>query len=647
MNTRDKLSTIQILAAKRILAFLSSNDSMNTVNGINLLNETYKTVLENMKAEQDAFVGVKFTLFNDVVRTLKRRLRQLPIRETENTLSIQTVRNILLVSVLTRDDSTISSLQDFMMELGGCISFRKNSGEVHNSYIWGEIFRYLLLKGGYYFSDDIHDASAREKYIKYLHVLAFDYYCGLLRSGITDILKQDLYGSFVRNITIDSRHGAQAKYSLFLAMAVQAFAFYIAEKAESVTTEEREAANSLIHDDYVRECFYLFMNKLTGSSEITNILSRDFAEEFERFLCRYEILPHDGKSHLIISGNTATEFFMFFTGYLAMLNNSMGMLDKALDMGKARYYFNLEQRNKTTKVFTDLFSLIDNKHDIQNLLSGEYMYDRNVIKARELYDFISIWLRDKEIISADIVQECHAQEPKLDDYVRASAEKRLVHDFAALSKMPSSPAQTITLHAEVLHVSILTHMEHDKGIIDSSIMYVSTNLLLRIIDELKQCNNFMTVAFSSVDEYLETLRAYNISLLIGDEYMINNSDLTDKYEEFQKLKDALKDYKHSYIPMMPSIRSAIAVQDDVLGIKYDYIIAKIVPPSDDEISKATKHEEGSYRYGSEDFKFMSLEELRDYVKKRFRIITVEVKAEIMIKTTASTSGFIIEPFLRY
>ena len=217
-----------------------------------------------------------------------------------------------------------------------------------------------------------------------------------------------------------------------------------------------------------------------------------------------------------------------------------------------------------------------------------------------------------------------------------------MNDFAALSKMPSSPAQTITIHAEVLHISILTHMEHDKGIIDSSIMWVSTNLLLKIIDELKNCENFRITAFSSADEYLDALKACDISLLIGDEYAINNINLAKNYEEFQKLTDTLKDYQHSYIPMMPINSSALALQDDVLGIKYDYIIADIVPPSDEEIARDTKEEDGVYRYGSEDFKFMSLEELREYVRKRRRIVTVEVKAEIMIKTTESVAGLIIE-----
>ncbi len=70
INIQEKLGIVQTLAAKRVLAFLSSSDSINSANGISLLNETYKTVLEHMKADQDLFSGVSFSLFNDTAQML-------------------------------------------------------------------------------------------------------------------------------------------------------------------------------------------------------------------------------------------------------------------------------------------------------------------------------------------------------------------------------------------------------------------------------------------------------------------------------------------------------------------------------------------------------------------------------------------------
>ena len=88
MNIQEKLSAIQTLAAKKVLASLSSNDSVNSANGISLLTETYKTVLKHMKAAQDSFTGVRFSLFDDTAQMLIRILKQLPIRDTENTVTI-------------------------------------------------------------------------------------------------------------------------------------------------------------------------------------------------------------------------------------------------------------------------------------------------------------------------------------------------------------------------------------------------------------------------------------------------------------------------------------------------------------------------------------------------------------------------------
>ena len=642
MNIQEKLSVVQTLAAKRVLAFLSSNDSTNSANGITLLNETYKTVLEHMKADQDSFSGVSFSLFKDTAQMLLRTLKQLPISYTESAFSFQAVRNILYTSVLTGDDDTISSLRYFMRELGGCISLRRKSGDVYNSDLWGEIFIFLSGKVGYHFSDSIHDDTARGKYIKYLHVLAFDYCYGLLMSGVTGIMKQYFYGSFIRYTTIDPRQRVQAKYSLFLAMAVQAFAFYIAEKADNIDPAVREAADTLIHDNDVKNHCYIFMNRLAGRDALADILSRDFAKEFENFLYSYEIPHNDNNPHSILSVKIAASFFMFFTGYIAMGNDNLDMLDKAFDIDSVKYYFSLEHGDETRKSFADFFKLAECRHNIESILSGEHIFDRISVMSNRLYDFISNWIKGREMIFADIVQECHAKEPKLDDYVRACAEQRLQKDFAVLSKIPLAPRKTITIKSEVLRVSILTHMEHDKSIIDSSIMCVSTNLMLRIIDELKKCADFRTTAFSSVDEYLAELKACNISLLIGDEFTINNINLTRNYEEFQKLKDVLKDYKHSYIPMLPINSSVLALQSDTFGIKYNYIIADINPPSDEEIDSGTREENGIYRYGSEDFKFTSLDELRNYVRKCRRIITVEVQAEIMISTANSITGLIIE-----
>ena len=655
-NSQNKLQNrfkmIQMASFKRIMAFLDENDVFHA---LDLLHKTYKIIFNSVKKNQaqdqtpeqeheqeqtqtQTQTHINFTLFDDVADLIQKKLQYVSIQDLEAHINIKCFFDILKTAAITGNSSTTQSVRKFMKSLGSYISSRLKVKEAYNKTVWGNIFSYLVWNSGYYDSDEIVNECAALEHIKQSHLLAFDYYYGLLTNGITDVIKEYFYTAFIKNVSIELKGGERgqqrAKYRLFLAITAYAYTYYLAEKALLDTSaEECKSAKSVIEDKSVKESFYVFTNRLAGRSELSDILSKSFSSDIENFLYRYEIIAYDSNNKFnhyttrnISSGLAAREFFLFFAGFIAMYcyddKKCASMLDSAFTVEEIRYYLSTEQERDTIAMFTNFFNLI--KRQQQDVLNNEYSSGKNY--AEKLYYTLSIWLTDKEVDLAKKEQSAFEEDVNYADQLRFIAEEQLKRDFKGLLEKDirdienrSLPDEIASDDVKILEIPVLTHMAHDKEFIKSNIINVSSKALFLIINLLEKCH-FGCIRFISIKEYLETLKKYNIKTLIGGESKISGIDFTRSPEEWQQAKKEIENYTTIHIPMA---NVAIALEEQAsLSFKYSYITAYIRPLSDEEIEKDVESKDASYRYRGDNLSFGSIDELKAYVRNRRKMLTV-------------------------
>ena len=718
---QDRFKIIQMASSKRIMAFLDENDVFHA---LDLLHKIYKIIFNSVKKnqkqqaqgqeqekeqEQQAQAYIKFTLFDDVAGLIQKKLQDVSIRDLEEHIYINNINNInylkclfdiLKTAAITGNSTTTQSVRKFIRGLGSYISSRLKVKEAYNKTVWGGIFSYLVWNSGYYASDEIVNECAALEYIKQSHLLAFDYYYGLLTNGITDVIKEYFYTAFIKSVSIELKGGERgqqrAKYRLFLAITAYAYTYYLAEKALLDTSaEECKSAKSIIEDKSVKESFCIFMSRLSGRDELSDILSKSFDSDIENFLYNYEIIAYDSnnKSNQYInrnisSGLAAREFFLFFAGFIAMYcyddKKCANMLDSAFDVEEIRYYISTEQEKDTIAMFTKFFDLIKERRQyIQNVVeekrqdmlnntmnnihSNKYDYNDHYssVQSQELYYALSMWLNNKEVYLAEQEQQAFNDDISYADYLGDIAEKQLKKDFGNLLERASKERvskESYPLEGdvatnsssndtdndnddskEILHFNVPTHMAHDKKFISSNITGISNNALSLIICLLKNRYNFPWIEFASINEYLDTLKKYNIKTLIGGENKITGIDFTRSPEEWQQAKKEMTDNNYKTV-VIPTANVAIALKAHVsLSFKYNYIVAYIRSLIDKEIKEYVE-ELGNrcYRYRGDNLRFNDMHELNTYVKNRYKAVIVRTKIEIQnaLDNNKDFTGFI-------
>lgn len=628
-NTDKSLLELNKISEKEIYSMLHVQNDIVQGRGIDLLREIYDEIWAFVISEDYKKTNNKtFNLFSNLFDTLSDVLRKMPIDTIDDILEWKYMSDKIsrvAFSLMPIDQEVEFSLElqaniKFSLLMGYILQYKtQRKKEILNPIInrWGRSLYEPFLNS----SDNIIDK--RKAQFLYHKSKVYFFYCrGFIENRLTNVIKENIFYRGLSNIYWEISNTEILYY-----LSIDCYLYYLAEKESEMCIDKKlkKSALKILEDKNVRginEYYYfkigLYINEYISLEEDLQSLLKG---------CEWDTKYTNGKT--LIMENVVREFYVF-SALLMYYKNKNGELK--LNLKEMPYIYTNQflesQKENTIKNLKRFYFFFTNNNTYDN-------YDFIDIDINKMYNLLDQLIKksykEEEIKKAKEDQEKYICDIKLDAVIESIKKKVYNHmenTFNVLNVEKCEDNIQWISTFKLLDVNLFTNMVNDN-VVDSMYSDVDASFIGYIIYELKKRKFVTEVKRSKWPndlDYINFLKEKNLSILLGNEYVLKNNDYTytNAYKEFQSNCQSI------YAGYYQS--GGLALKKGSLQIRLISVDVSIRPLSlDDAVAEYNEKEDTfSYNVTNNIYIPFKKEEFIVYINNKRKLLNISMDVEIIV-----------------
>lgn len=510
--------------------------------------------------------------------------------------------------------SEISELNSFARHMGYYLGKQNNKNNIIDQHVWANV----LGKESIFYAYNIPEERT-EDFLKAKVNIYFNYCYGMIVNGQENIVKTGLYLKGIGRPVI-----LRNKYQVLLYLSVHCYIYYLAvrESNDCVTADIRQSALNIWNDKDVKNSFWRFLNILSENSEWLDL---DMFNQLYGILNTFELFPHYENAKIMIMESVTLDFYLFLVLFMSHRFFLPDLLERNVDDVQAFRYVSNGNEGRTKETFGKLFRAIyiGDKSEGQIDKEVDLMYNdlEKMVKKKQ---------KERCVKSAKKAQEnyeSNINENEVCEKIKNETIKSITEKFAPI--LIDKDEKNEIIKVNVLKLIDYTSSMGEKNIIDGFYSDMNGKFLLGIenflyqrrVVELK--NRFYD--FADDKEFMEYLKANNLHLLLGSQYIFSNRD----YKISAEYKRFLEDYETIYTTVL---RDGIALKKNAVQVCLHDVNVSIHSPSIKDKKVEYDRETKKYYYTIYDGLSIDFDEdeLREFLYNYRKVINVTAKISIQV-----------------
>lgn len=579
-----------------------------------------------------------FSLFTEICSELVQSMDEMNIEDVERRLDFDYLVDLVLrVMIWLRYDevknshnkeeedksykyiyqSEIRELNSLATHIGYYLGKQNNKNNMINQHVWANTLDKWSIFSTFNIPEERRDAFLNAKVNTY-----FCYCYGMIVNGQENIVKIGLYLSGMKNIFIlDNKYHAQ------LYLVVHCYIYYLAvrESNDCVTTDIRQSALNIWSDKGVKGAFLHFLNVLSSNSQWLDL---NMYKQIYGIVNKFELFPQYGHVKNMIVESVTLDFYLFLILFMSHEFFLPDLLVRNIDDMQAFRYVSDGNEYKTKDMLCKLFKTIyiGNKDEKQIDKEVDLMYDdlEKMVKKKQKERCIRLAKEAQKKYETDMnVKE-------ICEKIKNETMKSITEKFDSI--LVKSDEKNEIIKVNLLKLINYTDSMEDENSIKGCYSYMNGAFLLGIIRFLYQRRVVeFKKRFDDFDgdkDFIRYLKANNLYLLLGSQYIFKNRD----YKIDDEYKRLLDDFDTIYTAVLSD---GIALKRNAMQVCLHDIDVSIHPSKiedykDNEIEY--NKESGKYLYSI--YKGLPIDfdetELKEFLYNNRKIINITAKISIQV-----------------